>query len=121
MVYIIPFVIEHYPHRAFVGAGRQRPAGALMPRARITVLVHEVARETGFLEAFINLRTNELHNNEKSLIAAILTDGSNPGLTRMAQASQGVTPDQLVWTKSTYIRPESHQAGLARIIGTHPA
>jgi TnpA family transposase len=37
----------------------------------------------------------------------------------MAEASQGVTPDQLVWTKSAYIRPETYKAALARIINAH--
>jgi TnpA family transposase len=32
-----------------------------------------------------------------------------------------VTPDQLVWTKSAYIRPETYRAALARIIDTHHA
>jgi len=91
----------------------------LMPRVRITELLHEVARETGFLQVFTNLRTNEPHDNENALLAAILADGSNLGLTRMAEASQGVTPDQLVWTKSAYIRPETYRAALARIIDTH--
>jgi TnpA family transposase len=93
----------------------------LMPRVRITELLHEVSRETGFLEAFTNLRTNERHDNENALLAAILADGSNLGLTRMAESSQGVTPDQLVWTKSAYIRPETYQGALARIIGAHHA
>jgi hypothetical protein len=59
---------------------------ALMPRVRITELLHEVARETGGFVVFANLRTNELHDNENALLAAILADGSNLGLTRMAQA-----------------------------------
>ena len=32
-----------------------------------------------------------------------------------------MTPDQLVWTKSAYIRPETYRAALARIIDTHHA
>src|SRR3546814_4972888 len=39
---------------------------AMMPRIRITELLHEVARETGFLAAFTNLRTgrSEEHTSE---------------------------------------------------------
>jgi hypothetical protein len=33
-----------------------------------------------------------------AMAVAILTDATNLGLARMAQASQGVTRDQLVWT-----------------------
>jgi hypothetical protein len=94
---------------------------ALMPRVRITELLHEVAGETGFTAAFDNLRTHERHDNPNALLAAILADGSNLGLARMAEASQGVTPDQLTWTQSAYIRPETYKAALARIIDAHHA
>ena len=58
----------------------------LMPRVRITELLHEVARSTGYTQAFTNLRTCEQHDNEIALLAAILADGSNLGLARMAEA-----------------------------------
>ena len=93
----------------------------LMPRVRITELLYEVARSTHFPEAFRNVRTGEAHDNENALLAAILADGSNLGLTRMAEASQGVSPDQLVWTKASYIAPDNYKAGLARIIDAHHA
>jgi hypothetical protein len=94
---------------------------ALLPRVRITELLHEVARDTRFTSAFTNLRTQELHNNENALLAVILADGSNLGLSRMAEASQGVTVDQLTWTKSAYIRDETYQGALASIINAHHA
>ncbi len=93
----------------------------LMPRVRITELLHEVARATGFPQAFLNLRTRERHDSENALLAAILADGSNLGLARMAEASQGVTADQLVWTKSAYIAPDNYRSALARIINAHHA
>ena len=71
---------------------------AILPRIRITELLHEVARETGFIAAFKNLRTGEICPNESALLAAILADATNLGLSRMANASQGVTRDQLIWT-----------------------
>ena len=95
--------------------------GALMPRVRITELLHEVARDTRFTSAFTNLRTHELHDNENALLAVVLADGSNLGLSRMAEASQGVTVDQLTWTKSAYIRDETYQRALATIINAHHA
>ena len=93
----------------------------LMPRVRITELLHEVASETGFTQAFTNLRTHERHDNPNALLAAILADGSNLGISRMAQASEGVTPDQLTWTQAAYIRPETYRPALARIIDAHHA
>ena len=112
------------PVRAASPAGADALAAridSLMPRVRITELLHEVAAQTGFIAAFDNLRTREPHDNPNALLAAILADGSNLGLARMAEASQGVTPDQLVWTQSAYIRPETYKAALARIIDAHHA
>ncbi|QNG48405.1 Tn3 family transposase [Sphingobium yanoikuyae] len=92
---------------------------AMMPRIRITELLHEVAQETGFLSAFTNLRTGELCPNENALLATILADATNLGLSRMAAASQGVTRDQLLWTHDAYIRDESYRAALAVLINAH--
>ena len=60
---------------------------ALMPHVRITELLHDVAKQTGFLSGFTNLRTHETHDIESALLATILADGSNLGLARMAEAS----------------------------------
>jgi len=94
---------------------------AMLPRIRVTELLHEVARDTGFLGAFTNLRTGEPCPNENALLAAILADATNLGLARMAQASQGVTRDQLVWTADAFIRDDTYKAALARIIDAHHA
>ncbi|MEP6869070.1 MAG: Tn3 family transposase [Novosphingobium sp.] len=92
---------------------------AMMPRIRITELLHEVARDTGFLKGFTNLRTGEACPNESALLATILADGTNLGLARMAAASEGVTRDQLMWTHDAYIREETYRAALASIINAH--
>ena len=90
--------------------------GALMPRIRITELLHDVANETGFLAGFTNLRTGRQSDNGNALLAAILADATNLGLARMAAASQGVTRDQLVWTKDAYVREDSYKRALAILI-----
>lgn len=92
---------------------------ALMPRIRITELLHEVARETGFLAAFTNLRTGEKCPNESALLAVILASATNLGLARMAGASQGVSRDQLVWVQDAYIRDDTCHAAIATIINAH--
>ena len=60
---------------------------AMLPSVRITEVLHEVNRTTGFCTAFTNLRTGEPCDNENALLAAILADATNLGLTRMAAAS----------------------------------
>ena len=94
---------------------------AMMPPARITELLHEVNRVTGFASAFTNLRTGEHCEDVNALLAAILADATNLGLGRMAAASHGVTRDKLIWTADAYIRPETYKAALGRIIGAHHA
>ena len=92
---------------------------AVMPRIRVTELLHEVAREAGFMAAFTNLRTGEACPSENALLVTILADATNLGLSRMAAASQGVTRDQLVWTQDAYIREDTYRAALAAIINAH--
>ncbi len=94
---------------------------AMLPRVRVTELLQEVARGTGFLGAFTNFRTGEACPNENALLAAILADATNLGLGRMAEASQGVARDQLVWTAEAYIREETYKGALARVIDAHHA
>ncbi len=94
---------------------------AMMPRVRITELLHEVNRATGFASAFTNLRTGEQCEDDNALLAAILADATNLGLGRMAAASHGVTRDKLVWTADAYIRPKTYKAALAKIIDAHHA
>jgi TnpA family transposase len=94
---------------------------AMMPRVRITELLHEVNRATGFASAFTNMRTGERCDDGNALLAAILADATNLGLGRMAAASHGVTRDKLIWTAGAYIRPETYKAALARIIDAHHA
>jgi TnpA family transposase len=95
--------------------------GDMLPHARITEVMHGVSRATRLAEAFTNLRTGERCEDENALLAAILADATNLGLTRMAAASQGVTRDQLIWTADAYIRPETYKAALAKIIDAHHA
>ena len=47
---------------------------AMLPGVRITEVLHEVSRETGFSAAFTNLRTGETCDNENALLAAELGD-----------------------------------------------
>jgi TnpA family transposase len=113
-------------HVTPVKAATPPEAGALaaridgmLPPVRITEILHEVAQSTGLASAFTNLRTGEQCDNENALLAAILADATNLGLTRMAAASHGVTRDQLIWTAGAYIRPETYKAALAKIIDAH--
>ncbi len=96
-----------------------RDLDRLMPRVRITELLHEVSRRTGFAHAFTDLRSGKQGENESALLAAILADGTNLGLERMANASHGVTKAQLAWIHTWYLREETYRAALGVIINAH--
>ena len=96
-----------------------RKLDTLLPRVRITELLLEVAERTGFLNAFRDLRSGKEHDNPSTVLAAILADGTNLGLERMANASEGVSYAQLAWTHNWYLSPENYHAALAMIISAH--
>jgi TnpA family transposase len=55
------------------------------------------------------------------LLSAILADGINLGLNRMADAIRGVTYRQLALVHDWHIREESYRAALVRLIDAHRA
>ena len=93
----------------------------LMPRIRITDLLWDVNAQTGFLDAFSDLRSGRLHANPVALLAAILAGATNLGLERMAQASRSVSHAQLSWASTWYLRSETYADALTRIIDAHHA
>jgi hypothetical protein len=59
---------------------------AMLPRIRITDLLSEVAQWTLFTDCFTHLRTGGTATDPRILMASLLADGLNLGLTRMAEA-----------------------------------
>lgn len=53
------------------------------------------------------------------MLAAVLADGTNLGLERVAKASQGVSYAQLAWTHNRYLSKEYYGAELAVIVDAH--
>lgn len=93
----------------------------IMPKVRITELLAEVARRTGFVSAFPELRSGRTHPNPEALLAAILADATNLGIERMANASQGISYAQLAWTHSWYLSDESYAGALRHLIDAQAA
>jgi hypothetical protein len=56
---------------------------AMLPRIRITDLLAGVARWTRFPDCFTHLRSGEVAADSRILMAGLLADGLNLGLTRM--------------------------------------
>jgi hypothetical protein len=89
---------------------------AMLPRIRITDLLAEVARWTLFPECFTHLRTGELAANPQVLMASLLAEGLNLGLTRMAEACDVGSLGQLAWTSDWHIREETYAMALQRLV-----
>jgi hypothetical protein len=48
-----------------------------MAHVRLTELLYDVSKQTGFQSGFTNLRSHETHDNESAMLATLLADGSN--------------------------------------------
>ena len=63
-----------------------RKVYALLPHIRITELLLEVDHWTGFSRHFTHLKTGEPPSDPSLLLAVVLADGINLGLSKMAEA-----------------------------------
>jgi TnpA family transposase len=89
---------------------------AMLPRIRITDLLAEVASWTGFANCFTHLRTGEIAADSRTLMAGLLADGLNLGLTRMAKACSIASLGQLAWTSDWHIREETYALALRCLV-----
>ncbi len=89
---------------------------AMLPRIRITDLLAEVARWTGFADCFTHLRSGETAADGRILMAGLLADGLNLGLTRMAEACSIASLGQLAWMSDWHIREETYLLALRRLV-----
>lgn len=95
---------------------------ALLPFAPIVSVFIELDRHTGFLDCFTHAggpppRSRELKRN---LLAVIVAQATNLGISRMADASD-IGYDTLLWTQEWYIHEETLRAANLVIIGYHQA
>ena len=89
---------------------------AMLPRIRITDLLAEVAGWTLLPACFTHLRTGETAADSRILMAGLLADGLNLGLTRMAEACSIASLSQLAWTSDWHIREETYALALQCLV-----
>jgi TnpA family transposase len=88
----------------------------MMPNLRITSLLAEVDRWTGFSGAFTHLHSGAPADDRRVVLTAVLADGTNLGLTRMAEACSVASYRQLVWTAAWHLREETYRRALAILV-----
>jgi TnpA family transposase len=96
-----------------------RRAYALLPHIKITDLLLEVDRWTGFSRHFTHLKTGEAAKDPILLLTAILADGINLGISKMAEACPGMTARKLDWLASLHIRDEAYTKAQAELVNYH--
>ncbi len=89
---------------------------SLLPHVRITELLLEVDRWTGFTQHFTNLKTEEPASDTILMLTAVLADGINLGLSKMAEACPAMTHTKLSWLAAWHIRDATYSKALAELI-----
>ncbi len=104
------------PDAARLMAGRLY---GMLPRVRVTAVLSDVAEATGFAACFTHLRTGHPPSDLPALLAAILADGTNLGLSRMADATRGLSYYHLVNTAQWHVNEDNYAAGRGAIVDAH--
>jgi TnpA family transposase len=111
---ISPLTAEDVPAEA---AALKAELTEMLPFAPIVSLLIELDKRTGFLDCFTHAGGKQARSHElkRNLIAVILAQSTNLGLTRMADAC-GISYDVLSWTAEWYVREETLRAANMAII-----
>lgn len=88
----------------------------LIPHVKITDLLMEVDRWTGFTRHFLHLKMNEPAKDPALLLTALLADATNLGLSKMAESCPGTSLARLSWLVAWHIRDETYSKALAEIV-----
>lgn len=96
-------------------------AYTLLPATKITDVLLEVDGWSNFTSCFTHHRNGRPADNKPALLSAVLADGINLGLNRMADAVRGTTYRQLALVHDWHIREDTYRAALARLIDAHRA
>ena len=91
-------------------------AYGLLPHVKITDLLLEVDAWTNFSRHFTHIKSGDPAKDQTLLLTAILADGINLGLSKMAESCPGTTYAKLSWLQAWHMRDETYAAALAEVV-----
>lgn len=89
---------------------------ASLPHIKITELLLEVDKWTGFTDNFTHLKKGDAARDRIPLLTTILADAINLGLTKMAESCPEASYAKLSWLQAWHIRDETYAAALAELV-----
>lgn len=87
----------------------------LLPTVRITDVLHQVAKWTGFVDHFTHVSTGLPPSDERAFLASLIAEATNLGLTRMADICDVASRRALLRMQTWHMRDETFRAALATL------
>lgn len=110
----VPAEAEEHTERAYELLPALAGAGGRL--VKITDLLVEVDRWTGFLSYFTALKQGTPPKDKEALLAAILAEATNLGPVKIAEATPGMTYGRVAQVTDWYIRDDTFARALAQIV-----
>ena len=86
---------------------------SMLPSIKITELLLEVDEWTRFSNEFTHIKNDKIADDKHLLFTAILSDGINLGLRKMAESCPGITYSKLSTLQACHIRDETYSSALS--------
>ena len=87
----------------------------LLPTVRITDVLHQVAKWTGFIDHFTHVSTGLPPSDQKAFIASLIAEATNLGLSRMADVCDVASRRALLRMQTWHMREDTFRAALATL------
>jgi len=87
----------------------------LLPTIRITDVLHQVAKWTGFIDHFTHVSTGLPPSDDKAFIASLIAEATNLGLSRMADICDVASRWALLRMQTWHMREDTFKAALATL------